>query len=125
MTRATIAALILLTAACHRPEKQAPQPQPQAATTKNQRGPTLAAQYGCNVCHTIPGVDGAHGTLGPSLAKIGSQGTIATGTIPVSADVIARYIRSPQSVYPESAMPPVDMPEADARDLAAYLLTLK
>jgi cytochrome c len=125
MTRAAIAALLLLTAACQQPEKQSPPPPPQAATANPQRGVKLAGQYGCNVCHVVPGVDGPHGSLGPSLAKIGSQGTIAAGAVPVSADVLSRYIRNPQSVNQESAMPPVDMPEADANDIAAYLLTLK
>jgi cytochrome c len=125
MNRAAIAALLILVA-CHPAEKKAPAPQqPQTPTANPQRGATLAAQYGCNVCHTVPGVDGPQGTLGPSLAKIGSQGTIAAGAVPVSADVLSRYIRNPQSVNQESAMPPVDMPEPDARDLAAYLLTLK
>ena len=125
---ALAATLLFLAAACQPAETKAPaqpQPQPQAATATPQRGVMLAAQYGCNVCHTVPGVDGPQGSLGPSLAKIGSQGTIAAGTVPVSADVIARYIINPASVNPESSMPPVSMPEADARDIAAFLLTLK
>jgi cytochrome c1 len=124
LTAAALAAALLLLAACQKPEATVPQ-QPPVATGNAQRGVMLAGQYGCNNCHQVPGVDGPQGALAPSLAKLGSQGTIAVGTVPVTADVIERYIQNPQSVNPQSAMPAVPMPEADAHDIAAYLLTLK
>jgi cytochrome c1 len=122
---APLTALLLLSA-CQKPEGTAPQqPSLPAATGNAQRGVMLAGQYGCNNCHKVPGVEGPQGALAPSLEKLGSQGTIAAGTVPITPDVIQRYIQNPQSVNPQSSMPAVPMPEADAHDIAAYLLTLK
>ena len=33
-----------------------------------QRGRTALAEFDCGVCHAIPGVAGAHGTVGPLQA---------------------------------------------------------
>lgn len=126
--RLTALSLLLVLVACQPAETKTPteQPVPAASSAPNpQRGVMLAGQYGCNVCHTVPGVAGPQGSLGPSLAQLGAQTTIAAGSVPVSADAIARYIQDPAAIYPQSSMPPVMMPDADARDIAAYLLTLK
>ena len=36
-----------------------------------------------------------------------------------------RWLQAPQAVYPEGAMPNLGVTERDARDIAAYLATLK
>jgi len=41
-------------------------------------------KYGCNACHTISGVPGAHGLVGPPLDGIGSRQYIA-GEVPNTA----------------------------------------
>ena len=37
------------------------------------RGPEIALQYGCAGCHTIPGVRGPGGKVGPPLADVGAR----------------------------------------------------
>ena len=45
--------------------------------------------------------------------------------IPNTRDNMVRWLQAPQSVYPEGAMPNLGVTEGDARDIAAYLDTLK
>lgn len=78
---------------------------------------------GCGTCHTIPGVRGANGHVGPPLAGIGSRMYIA-GLLSNSPANLVRWIRDPPSVDSLTAMPNVGLTEQDARDIAAYLYTL-
>lgn len=89
------------------------------------RGPALAAQYGCNVCHMIPGVEGPAGSLGPSLQGVGSRPAISQGAVPLTPENLVKFIQDPATLNPQSSMPPSSVPDSDAKDLAAYLLTLK
>jgi cytochrome c2 len=58
------------------------------------RGPDLLRKYGCQTCHTIPGVVGANGLVGPPLAGIASRSYIA-GVLPTAPDSMLRWIRDP------------------------------
>ena len=82
------------------------------------------AQYGCPACHTIPGVKNANGNVGPPLARIGERTYIA-GMLRNTPPNLVRWIREPQAVVPGNAMPDMGVSEADARDIAAYLYTLR
>jgi cytochrome c1 len=88
------------------------------------RGITAIAAKNCGSCHTIPGIQGAHGVVGPPLYFFGRRTYIA-GEIPNSPDNLVRWIRSPQSVEPHTAMPDLGVTEQQARDIAAYLYTLR
>jgi cytochrome c len=44
-------------------------------------GQQVVRSYGCGSCHTIPGVDGAAGKVGPSLQGIGAR-TYLAGKLP-------------------------------------------
>ena len=46
-----------------------------------QRGQQLISQYGCGSCHTVPGVRGADGLVGPPLTRMGARAYIA-GKLP-------------------------------------------
>jgi cytochrome c len=81
-------------------------------------------QYGCGSCHVIPGVRGADGTVGPPLTDFSHRGYIA-GELPNNGDNLIRWIMDPQEVEPGTAMPDLDIGEATARDIAAYLFTLR
>lgn len=87
------------------------------------RGARLVEQYGCGSCHTVPGVPGADGLVGPPLTKFGSRSYIA-GELPNNGDNLQRWIRDPQAVEPGTAMPNLSVTAVDARDIAAYLFTL-
>jgi cytochrome c1 len=87
-------------------------------------GASVIAQAGCGACHRVPGVPGARGRVGPSLDHIGSQ-TILVGMLPNTPANMLTWIRTPQSVRPGDAMPNMELTEHDARDVAAYLSTLR
>ncbi|MDQ6685763.1 MAG: c-type cytochrome, partial [Pseudomonadota bacterium] len=88
------------------------------------RGPALIVAYGCAACHTVPGVDGAIGNVGPPLTRIGDRTYIA-GMLRNTPPNLVRWIRDPQGVVPGNAMPNMGVTEAQARDIAAYLYTLR
>src|SRR5687767_14968463 len=70
---ASVKRLILLTVlltACNRaetPQTTSSAPPPPAPAANVEHGKQLAMQYGCGVCHIIPGIEGAEGALGPTL----------------------------------------------------------
>ncbi len=88
-----------------------------------ERGQEFIEQYDCGACHTIPGVDGANGTVGPPLSFWSERGYIA-GNLPNEPDNLITWIMNPQSVEPGTVMPNLGVTEAQARDIAAYLYTL-
>src|SRR5262245_26038287 len=50
--------------------------------------------YGCGSCHTIPGIQGAHALVGPSLAQVASRMYIA-GVLPNTPTNILRWLQNP------------------------------
>lgn len=89
-----------------------------------QRGKAAIRQYGCQTCHTIPGIEGAAGLVGPPLDRIGSRVHLA-GRLPNNPENLMRWIRDPQGIEPGTAMPDLHVTEQDGRDIAAYLYTLQ
>jgi len=88
-----------------------------------ERGRVALTQYACNACHLIPGVTGADVHVGPPLAGIAGRGLIA-GKLTNTPEAMVRWIRHPQEIAPETAMPDMSVRESHARDIAAYLGTL-
>ncbi|HEX2060332.1 MAG TPA: c-type cytochrome [Thermoanaerobaculia bacterium] len=88
------------------------------------RGKIAIRSYGCGACHTVPGVKAATGLVGPPLTNIGSRVYLA-GQLPNTPDNMKRWIREPQSIANGTAMPDMNVTEQDARDIAAYLYTLR
>ncbi|HEY8611391.1 MAG TPA: c-type cytochrome [Roseomonas sp.] len=88
------------------------------------RGQSLALQFGCGSCHIIPGVRGADRRVGPSLDGIAGQVYLA-GVLTNTAENMVRWIEDPQAVDPKTAMPRTGAAGQDARDIAAYLYTLR
>ena len=88
------------------------------------RGPALMRKYGCQTCHTIPGVVGANGLVGPPLAGVASRSYIG-GVLPNAPDNMLRWIRDPKAVDPLTAMPNTGVTPSDARHITAYLYTLR
>lgn len=87
------------------------------------RGRAELVEFGCGTCHAIPGVTGADGRVGPSLAGFAERSEIA-GRVANTPDALVRWIVDPQRVEPGTAMPDMGVPELVARDMAAYLATL-
>lgn len=88
------------------------------------RGPALMEAYGCAACHTVPGIRNANGNVGPPLTRFGDRTYIA-GMLRNTPENLIRWIRVPQSVVPGNAMPNMGVTDAQARDIAAYLYTLR
>jgi mono/diheme cytochrome c family protein len=81
-------------------------------------------QYLCATCHVIPGIVGANKHVGPSLAGIADRQYIA-GVLPNTPDNMLRWLRDPTKVDPLTAMPDLGVSAQDARDIAAFLYTLR
>jgi cytochrome c len=88
------------------------------------RGRVAIRRYGCGACHDIPGVVGAHGQVGPPLGSV-SQRVFIAGVLPNEPDNMVQWIENPQGVDPKTAMPNMGVTTQDARDIAAYLYTLR
>ena len=88
------------------------------------RGRQILPAYGCTACHLIPGVAGPDAKVGPPLRGVASRAFIAGVLTNQPANMI-RWIRDPQAVDDKSAMPDLGVSERDARDIAAYLYTLR
>jgi cytochrome c1 len=97
---------------------------PVATSGDAHNGREVAGAMGCGSCHTIPGVRGAHGVVGPPLVAFGRRTYIA-GELPNTPENLVRWIRDPKAVEPRTAMPTLGLSEQQARDVAAYLYTLR
>ena len=82
--------------------------------------PGIMTRYGCAGCHTIPGVPGADGKVGGSLAGLRQRVFIA-GVVPNTAENLINWIVRPQTFSPRSAMPATGISTGEARDVAAWL----
>lgn len=117
-----VAALTVALAACaHLPGREPP---PQVPNGNPADGAVYLARFGCGSCHEIPGIRGADGLVGPPLIHWSRRGFIA-GELPNGADTLIRWIMDPREVEPGTDMPDLNVTEAQARDIAAYLFTLK
>ncbi len=88
------------------------------------RGQSAFLAYGCESCHSIPGVSGTRATVGPPLAQFADRRFVA-GELQNTPDNLIKWIMMPQSVEPGSAMPNLNVTEQAARDMASYLYTLR
>jgi cytochrome c len=80
-------------------------------------------RLGCGSCHTIPGISGAHGKVGPSLEGIGNHSYIA-GQLPNQPANLEHWIQHPHAVHRDSLMPELGLTAAQSRNITAYLYSL-
>jgi cytochrome c1 len=62
--------------------------------------------------------------VGPPLTSIGSR-TYLAGELPNTPANMMQWIRHPREAEPRTAMPDTGVTDGDARDIAAYLYTLR
>lgn len=110
--------IVLLLAACARKESSP------AVSGNPEHGKDLVTQYGCTSCHIVPGIDGPKGMVGPSLEHVASRQIIA-GHVTNTAPAMSAYLQNPQSADPQNVMPNLGLKPDEARDITAYLYTLK
>jgi cytochrome c1 len=70
------------------------------------------------------GVRSANGLVGPPLIKFSKRGYIA-GELKNNADNLQRWLEDPKAVEPGTDMPNLHVTPDDARNITAYLYTLK
>jgi cytochrome c oxidase assembly factor CtaG len=88
------------------------------------RGKEAIRSYGCMSCHSIPGVRGAATMVGPPLAGIAERDYIA-GVMSNTPQHMIEWLMNPPKIDSLTAMPNMHVTERDARDIAAYLYTLR
>lgn len=88
------------------------------------RGKAAIVRYGCPACHSIPGVEGPRGMVGPPLEHLAARAVLA-GTLPNTPENLTGYLQNPQAMAPNVAMPNLGVTAQDAKDITTYLYTLK
>jgi cytochrome c len=88
------------------------------------RGRTLVQDSHCGACHTIPGVRRADGVVAAPLTKFALR-TYIDGRLPNTPENLTQWIENPRAVDPHTAMPAVGLTHNQARDVAAFLYTLR
>jgi cytochrome c1 len=89
-------------------------------------GAALIAGLPCVGCHTIPGIPGANGNVGPNLGGVASRPKIAGGAVNNSGpDDLKAWILNPPGLKPGTAMPNLGLTDDQATKIVAYLETLK
>lgn len=117
----TIAAALALLAGCGEPDVPVHQ---RILGADPEAGRRAIVAYGCGACHSVPGIRSAIGTVGPHLTGFGRRTYIA-GLLPNRPASLVRWIRDPPAVAPETPMPNLRVTEEDARNIAAYLYSLR
>ena len=117
-------ALLLPLVACHEDVDYRQEARVLTQGGDPQRGYDLIRHYGCGSCHVVPGVPGAKGLVGPSLASVRERAYVG-GVLTHTPENLIRWIEDPQVVDPRTAMPDLGVTHGQARDIAAYLYALE
>jgi len=112
--------LLLVLAACDSKSKAV-----RATGGDPAKGQDILAHYGCTACHSIPGMSQTGDVTGPSLAHVGSAATIAGGQVQNTPQNLVLWIQAPARLKPGTSMPDMNVNERDARNIAAFLCTLR
>lgn len=91
---------------------------------QSDRGRQVIAEYRCGACHMIPGIRGADGVFGPPLNRMAVRSYIG-GLFPNNPANLIRWVMSPHAMKPKTAMPDLGLSDQQARDVTAYLETLR
>jgi len=88
----------------------------------SERGKQVVNDVGCKGCHVVDGDErvrqmrGTSYDIAPELSRIGSK---------VNADWLYDWIRNPRHFRSSARMPSLRLTESEAKDVVAYLMTLK
>ncbi len=88
------------------------------------RGKSLFAARGCGACHAVSGDRAATGVVGPPLGKLAPRAFVA-GRQPNDPSHLIAWVQHPQTIEPGVGMPDAGLSDQEARDVAAYLYTLR
>ncbi|HSN99138.1 MAG TPA: c-type cytochrome [Candidatus Nanopelagicales bacterium] len=87
-------------------------------------GKQAIQRYGCGGCHLVPGVPGAEGRAAQPLMGFADRADIG-GAAPNTYENLVVWLQDPAKITPKSRMPKLNVSEKDARDIAAFLMTLR
>lgn len=79
----------------------------------------------CIACHTVRGVEGAGGQIGPDLTHFASREEFAGAILKMNEQDLTAWLRNPPGLKPGSKMRNYQIPEDTIRALVAFLLSLK
>jgi cytochrome c len=116
----TLGALVL--AACVQPPETASRYEVPGGDAE--RGRQALQDYGCISCHTIPGIPRSEALVAMPLTDWADRSFIA-GQFPNTPENLISWIMAPQALIPGTAMPDMGVTDQDARDMSAYLYTLR
>jgi mono/diheme cytochrome c family protein len=80
--------------------------------------PEILRRYGCVACHNVRGVPAAGGLLGPDLSN-------PEKLLTRKPQDLIDWIVDPKAANPKSVMPMTGISQSEARDVVAYLLSLR
>lgn len=89
-----------------------------------ERGRDLMVRYGCSTCHETPGLRPSARGVGPPLGGLAQRVYVAGVLVNTPANLIA-WIVDPKAIDPLTAMPVTGISEPEARDVAAFLYSLR
>lgn len=93
-------------------------------------GAELFVSKGCSGCHTISGLAGANGKVGPNLTHLFARTRFAGAVFELNDRNLRRWLRNPPAMKPMNpdngqGMPNLGLTEDEITQLIAYLETLK
>ena len=109
----------------------------EALSPQAQQGQQIFMSTGtCLACHTIEGVPGAAGTIGPNLTGLGSKQTFGAGILDLSRENLRSWLNNPDQVKPGNRMAEqapiyqtadgrISLSDQEVSALIEYLLSLK
>ena len=86
-------------------------------------GQARYARSACVGCHAIRGVSA--GVIGPDLTHFASRDLFGAGMWPVTEERVVAWLKDPPRLKPGAKMPNLNLTDAEARALTAYLLSLE
>lgn len=102
------------------------------ATPEQTAGRDAFMKNQCAVCHTIRGVPGAAGLVGPDLTHFGSRLTVAAGIKDNTVENVKQWLTDPHAMKPGNTMYKagyeamnINLDQAAIDSLAEYLMSLK
>ena len=101
-------------------QMKSPSPAPDS-TSLAAKGLAIYQKSQCVACHMIDGV--SYGVLGPNLNKVATRTTIAAGMFPNDDAHLKAWIQNAPAKKPGSLMLKMDLSDADADAIVAYLRT--
>ncbi len=96
------------------------EPKPPPSGDPARTGADLFAKLTCGKCHRVDGPPGATAAA-PDLAHLADRRTLAAGVLENNPQNLVLWLRQPQQFKPGSLMPNLQLTEAKATALAAFL----